>query len=172
MTVRKWLTTAVVAAGLGLGATTAARPPTPRPSTPSARSRPPTPEAAKAQAEAWLKKAGKFDQAAFDKVWAEDEASVLDRTIATLELGSAEAKKVMDAGPQRRDRAPKDVPAILKDEKPDTYFRANLALGLRPRADQRPRVRGVARRPQATSRPSRRSTRPPTSSTGPSPSTP
>jgi hypothetical protein len=88
-----------------------------------------TPEAGKAQAEAWLKKAGKFDQAAFDKIWADQDASVLDRTLATFELGNDEAKKVLNLAKNAPNDAPKDVPAIIKDEKQDTYFRANLALG-------------------------------------------
>jgi len=51
-------------------------------------------EAAKTQAESWLKKASpSYDAAAFAKIWADDEASVLDRTLATLEMGSADAKK-------------------------------------------------------------------------------
>ena len=107
MTVRKWLTTAVVAAGLGLGATLPAAAADTKTEYTFGTLRATAPEAAKAQAEAWLKKAGKFDQAAFDKIWAEDDASVLDRTIATLELGSADAKKVMDAGPQRRRPRPR-----------------------------------------------------------------
>jgi hypothetical protein len=88
-----------------------------------------TPEAGKAQAEAWLKKAGKFDQAAFDKIWANEDASVLDRTLATFELGSEDAKKILASARLADVTAPKNVPAVLKDEKQDTYFRANLALG-------------------------------------------
>jgi hypothetical protein len=87
------------------------------------------PEVAKTQAEAWLKQAGKFDQAAFDKVWAEADVSVLDKTLATLELGSDEARKVMAIARTAATEAPKEVPAILKDEKADPYVRANLALG-------------------------------------------
>src|SRR5262245_1851920 len=87
------------------------------------------PEAARAQAEVWLKKAGKFDQAAFDKVWADADASVLDRTVATLELGSPEAKATMAAARSADVDAPKDVPVVLKDDKADGYLRANLALG-------------------------------------------
>jgi hypothetical protein len=88
-----------------------------------------TPEAAKAKSAAWLKSVGKFDQAAFDKIWAEEEATVLDRTLATLELGSPDAKAVLAAGRNAAIEAPKDVPAVLKDEKQDSFLRANLALG-------------------------------------------
>ena len=128
MTVRKWLTTAAVAAGLGLGSAMSAGAADTKAEYTFGSLRAATPEAAKADAEAWLKKVGKFDQAAFEKVWAED-VSVLDRTIATLELGSPEAKQVMDAARSAAHEAPKAVPAILKDEKQATYLRANLALG-------------------------------------------
>jgi hypothetical protein len=87
------------------------------------------PDAAKAQAAAWLKKVGKFDQAAVDKIWAQEEASVLDRTLATLELGSEDAKKVMAEARNAANEAPKGVPAVLADEKADPYVRANLAVG-------------------------------------------
>jgi hypothetical protein len=130
VTVRKWLTTAVVAAGLGLGSAL------PAPAADNTKAeytfgslRTTAPEAAKAQAEAWLKKVGKFDQAAFEKVWADADASVLDRTVATLELGSPEAKAAMAAARNAAVDAPKDVPAVIKDEKTDSYLRANLALG-------------------------------------------
>ena len=144
MTVRKWLTVAAVAAGLGLGAMPAAAADTKAEYT-FGSLKATAPAAAQAQAEAWLKKAGKFDQAAFEKVWTQEEASVLDKTLATLELGSPDAKKVMDAGRIATAEAPKAVPAVLKDEKQDSYFRANLALGFARRAHQRPRVRGIAR---------------------------
>ena len=109
MTVRKWLTVAAVAAGFGLGATLPAAADTKAEYT-FGSLKATAPDAAKAQAEAWLKKAGKFDQAAFDKIWTQEEASVLDKTIATLELGSADAKKVMDAGPQRGGGSPQGRP--------------------------------------------------------------
>jgi hypothetical protein len=128
VTVRKWLTTAVVAAGLGLGsALTAAAAEKAEYTFGSLTAA--TPDAAKAQAQAWLKKAGKFDQAAFDKIWAQEEASVLDRTLASLELGSPEAKAIMDQARNAANEAPKEVPALLKDEKADPYLRANLSVG-------------------------------------------
>jgi len=118
VTVRKWLTTAAVAAGLGLGSTLSASASDKTEYT-FGSLRAPTPEAARVQAEAWLKKAGKFDQAAFDKVWADTEASVLDRTVATLELGSPDAKAAMAAARNAESDAPKAIPAVLTDEKAD-----------------------------------------------------
>jgi hypothetical protein len=128
VTVRKWLTTAVVAAGLGLGSTLSASAGEKAEYTFGSLTAA-SPEAAKAQAQAWLQKAGKFDQAAFDKVWANEEASVLDRTLASLELGSPEAKAIMDQARNAANEAPKEVPALLKDEKADPYLRSNLAVG-------------------------------------------
>ena len=77
MTVRKWLTVAAVAAGLGLGATLPAAAADPKGEYTFGSLKAAPPEAAKAQAEAWLKKAGKFDQAAFDKIWTQDRKSVV-----------------------------------------------------------------------------------------------
>jgi hypothetical protein len=127
--VRQALTIAGVAAGLWLGHAPPGEAAQPKAELTFGTLRAATPEVAKAQAEAWLKKAGKFDQAAFDKIWAEPEASVLDRTLATFELGSDDARKVLAAARNSDKDAPKEVPAILLDEKQDTYFRANLALG-------------------------------------------
>jgi len=87
------------------------------------------PDVARAKAEAWLKQTGKFDQAAFEKVWADADASVLDRTVATFELGSEDARTAMAVARNAATEAPKDLPAIIKDEKADAYLRANLALG-------------------------------------------
>ena len=130
MTIRKWLTTTALSAGLGLGAilpVSAADKSKAEYSFGALKAT--SPEAAKAMAEAWLKKAGKFDQAAFNGIWSQDEVSVLDRTIASLELGSADVKKAMDVARNSGAVAPKEVPAFLKDEKQDSYVRANAALG-------------------------------------------
>ena len=68
MTVRKWLTTAALSAGLGLGLVVPAGAADPKAEFTFGTLRATAPEAAKAQAEAWLKKAGKFDAAAFELV--------------------------------------------------------------------------------------------------------
>lgn len=129
MTVRKWLTVGAVAAGLGLGMSLPASAADIKSQYSFGSLRTLAPDAAKVKAESWLKKAGKFDQAAFDKVWAQEEASVLDRTLASLELGSADAKAILAAANNSAAVAPKEVPAFLKDEKQDPYVRANLSLG-------------------------------------------
>ena len=43
--------------------------------------------------------------------------------------GRAEAKKVMDVARNAAAEAPKEVPAVLKDDKADPYLKANLAVG-------------------------------------------
>lgn len=130
MTIRQWLTSAALSAGLGLGAIVPAYAAEKKAEFTFGSLQAVPTDAAKTQAEGWIKKAMPgYDTVAFGKIWADQEASVLDRTLATLELGSPEAKKVLaDARNADRD-APKAVPAILKDEKQDKFFRANLALG-------------------------------------------
>lgn len=87
-----------------------------------------SPAAAKDRAAAWLKATGKFDAAAFDRVWAEEDRPVLDRTVDSLALGSPEAKALLAAMRQADAPAPAETPAILKDMKQDSFFRTNLAL--------------------------------------------
>jgi hypothetical protein len=87
-----------------------------------------TPEAAKAKAEAWLKSVGKFDQAAFDKIWAEENRTVLDRTADSLALGSSEAATLLANIRKSDATAPAETPALLVDAKQDAFFRTNIAL--------------------------------------------
>jgi len=131
VTLRRVLMAAAVASGLVPVAaqTVSAADPKPKTEFTFGSLRASAPEAAQAQAEAWLKKAGKFDQAAFDKIWANQDATVLDRTLATLELGNADAKAILALAKNAPVDAPKEVPAILKDEKQNSFFRANLTLG-------------------------------------------
>src|SRR5437879_888837 len=71
-----------------------------------------TPEAAKIKAEAWLKSVGKFDQAAFDKIWNQGERTVLDRVADTLALGNPEAATIIADLRKADSSAPATVPAI------------------------------------------------------------
>src|SRR5437879_13514890 len=60
--------------------------------------RAPAPEQARSQALDWLKGVGKTDETtakAFDAIWASDR-TLLDKMTATLELGDADAKKLLD----------------------------------------------------------------------------
>ncbi|HJZ90687.1 MAG TPA: hypothetical protein VKE40_07410, partial [Gemmataceae bacterium] len=129
MTVRRWPLAAGLAAATCLGGVVPASAADPKAEYTFGTLKTTAPDVAKAQAEAWLKKAGKFDQAAFNQIWADEDVSVLDRTLATLELGSADAKTILATARNAAIEAPKDVPAVLKDEKQDSYLRANLALG-------------------------------------------
>ena len=86
--------------------------------------------AARAQAEAWLKEAGKTDpatQKAFADIWGGDR-TVLDKVADTLALGNADAKALLDEARNPSSGAPTEVPALVKDQKLPAFFRANLAL--------------------------------------------
>jgi hypothetical protein len=86
------------------------------------------PEVAKNQAAIWLKSVGKMDQAKFDQIWSAQDVSILDRVSATLQLGSADAAKLIAQASQADANPPKELPALLKDEKQNSFFRSNLAL--------------------------------------------
>jgi hypothetical protein len=87
-----------------------------------------SPEAARAKAEAWLKAAGKFDESAFNKIWADETRSVIDRTADSLALANTEAAAIL-ANIRKADSAvPAETPSLLLDAKLDTYFRTNIAL--------------------------------------------
>jgi len=88
------------------------------------------PDAARAQAEAWLKAAGKTDAATqkqFQSIW-EGDRPVLDRVTETLTLGNPQAATLLADAADAAKPAPKEVPALLKDKKLDSFFRANLAV--------------------------------------------
>ncbi|VTT96605.1 Hypothetical conserved protein OS=uncultured planctomycete GN=HGMM_F01A04C09 PE=4 SV=1 [Gemmataceae bacterium] len=87
-----------------------------------------TPEAAKAKVEAWLKSVDKFDKAAFDKVWADEGRTVLDRTADSLALGNTEAAVIL-ANVRKPDApAPTEIPGLLKDASQDAFFRTNVVV--------------------------------------------
>jgi hypothetical protein len=90
----------------------------------------PTADAAKAQAQDWLKSAGKTDDAsrkAFDAVWASDRP-LLDKVSDTLALGSPEAAKLLTEVKDADAAAPLEAPALVRDDKQPAYLRSNLAL--------------------------------------------
>jgi hypothetical protein len=127
--IRKLFAAAAVSAGLAVAASPAtAAEPAKKPSFGFSTMKAATPEAAKAKAEAWLKSVGKFDQGAFDKIWADEKRSVLDRTADSLALGSPEAASAL-AGVRKHDgTVPSEAPAFLKNDKLDGFFRTNVAL--------------------------------------------
>ena len=87
-----------------------------------------SPEAAKAKVEAWLKAADKFDEAAFNKIWAEENRSVIDRMADSLALASTEAAALLANIRKADASAPTETPSLLLDAKLDTFFRTNIAL--------------------------------------------
>jgi len=85
----------------------------------------------KTQALEWLKSTDKADAATlarFDKIWANDEAPLIDRLADTLSLGSADAAKALAEAKTTEGMAPQDVPDLIRDRKQPTFLRANLAL--------------------------------------------
>lgn len=131
MTLRKWLTAATLAAGavLGTGTTAPAVEPAAKPVYGFSTLRTAPAEVAKEKVAAWLKSAGKLDQAALDKVWADAGRSVLDKTVESLALGSLDAAKVLADARNPDTPAPTDLPKFIKDPKGDKFFRANVAAG-------------------------------------------
>jgi hypothetical protein len=88
------------------------------------------PDAARSQADAWLKGVGKTDDAtqqAFAALWQSDR-SVLDKVTETLVLGDAQARALLTEARNPSSPAPLEVPAVLKDTKKPAFYRANLAL--------------------------------------------
>lgn len=93
--------------------------------------RAPSADAARAQAQDWLKSINKTDDAtqqAFKAIWDADDRTLLDKVTETLAIGNADAAKLLKEARDLNAAAPKEVPAILKDAKQNAYFRANLSL--------------------------------------------
>lgn len=129
MKIRQLFAAAAVSAGLAVAATPAlAAEPAKKPTFGFSTMKAANAEEAKAKAAAWLKSIGKFDQAAFDKIWADEKRTVLDRTADSLALGNTEAAAMLANVRNRDAAAPSEVPAFLKDDKQDTFFRTNIAL--------------------------------------------
>jgi len=129
VSIRKLFAAAAVGAGLAVTAAPAfAAEPAKKPTFGFSTLKAAAPEAAKAKAEAWLKSVGKFDQAAFDKVWADEKRTVLDRTADSLALGNTEVAAMLANVRKADGVAPAEVPGILKDDKQDAFFRTNVAL--------------------------------------------
>lgn len=119
------LTTALVAAQVSPAQ---AAEPTKKPTYGFSSLRIASPDAAKAKAEAWLRAAGKFDEAAFNKIWAESGRTVIDRTADSLALGNPEATALLANIRKTETSVPAETPALLLDAKQDTFFRTNIAL--------------------------------------------
>jgi len=87
-----------------------------------------TQEVAKAKTEAWLKSLGSFDQTTFNKVWADESRTILDRTADSLALGNSEAAEILANIRKMDNVAPAETPSLLLDAKQDAFFRTNVAL--------------------------------------------
>jgi tetratricopeptide (TPR) repeat protein len=92
--------------------------------------RAPAEDAVRAQAQEWLKGAGKSDasiQKSFDELWAGDRP-LLDKVSGTLTLGDAAAAQLLREARDPDTPAPTSVPNLIKDQKLPAFFRANLGL--------------------------------------------
>jgi len=127
---RKLLAATALSGALAVPATpaSAADPVKPAPTFGFSTLRTATPETARQKTETWLKSVGKFDQAAFDKVWADQSRTILDRTADSLALGSPAAASLLEDVRKADAPAPAATPALLLDAKSDAFFRTNVAL--------------------------------------------
>jgi hypothetical protein len=131
--IRKWLAAAAVSAGFaGTAAPAFSAEPAPasskKPAFGFSTMKAATVEAAKAKAEAYLKAAGKFDQKAFDAVWAAEGRTVLDRTADALAIGNTEVQALLANVRNPNALAPAELPGALTNEKQAAFFRANVSL--------------------------------------------
>jgi len=88
-------------------------------------------EAARAQAESWLKAVGKTDAATLQKfqaIWKQESGSVLDRLAETFALGEPAAALLLAQARNPLVPAPTKVPDLFKNQAGIPFFRANLAL--------------------------------------------
>src|SRR5262249_5901063 len=90
-----------------------------------------SPEAARAQAEAWLKEAGKTDAGTMEKfqaIWKQDERPVVERLVDTFALGDPRIAKLMADARNPSVPAPTEVPGLFKDTKLPVFVGANVAV--------------------------------------------
>jgi hypothetical protein len=92
--------------------------------------RTPAEDAVRAQAQEWLKTAGKSDataQKAFDELWSSDRP-LLDKVSGTLALGDPAAAQLLQEARDPDTPAPTIVPNLIQDRKLPLFFRANPGL--------------------------------------------
>jgi tetratricopeptide (TPR) repeat protein len=133
VTLRKFFATAAFAAVAvtGTGFPIRAAEPAPTPVAPAIYTfgtlRAAKPDEAKAKSETYLKSVGKFEAAAFAKVWANEARSVFDRTVDSLTLASPEVATFLKTAKNPDADPPAELPKFLTDEKADAFFKANIA---------------------------------------------
>lgn len=146
MKLRKFLAAATFATGLAAAsaAPVAAAEPTPaKPTFGFSSLKAMSPEAAKAKCAAYLKSVNKFDQAAFDKVWADPARPLLDQVADALALGNPAAAAMLADVRNPETPAPTEVPAYLKDAKQNPFMRANLALAFAKAASKKVAIKVI-----------------------------
>lgn len=84
-------------------------------------------EDAKAKAETYLKSVGKFDAAAFAKIWSNEARTILDRTVDSLAMANPEVASLLKTAKNPEADPPAELPKFLTDEKADPFFKANIA---------------------------------------------
>jgi hypothetical protein len=80
---------------------------------------------------AWLKEAGKMDEATTQKlsaIWKDNTRSILDRLADSLALGEPTVANLISEARDANAPAPVVLPKVFKDEKTSAFYRANLAL--------------------------------------------
>lgn len=128
MSIRLLAAAAALMTGLAVSPARAAEPGKRNPAFSFSTLRATNPAVAKEKTEAWLRSVGRFDEAAFQRIWADETRSVLDRTADALALGSPEAAAALAQARQAEAPAPAETPALFKDARLDPFFRANVAL--------------------------------------------
>ncbi len=87
-------------------------------------------DAARSQAQEWLTKSGKKDDATqkqFDAIWSKGNTPLLDKVAGTLSL-DADAAKLLKEVNDVTSNPPKAVPSLLSDKSKPAFYRANLSL--------------------------------------------
>lgn len=130
MTLRKWLFTMALTATGTFASFSGGADKEAKPLAPSALTfgtlRTMAPEVAKVKVEAYLKDAGKLDQAKVDAIWAANDKPVLDRTVESIALSNPEAKLAIDSARDAAAAPATEVPTAIKNEK-NSFAQTNLA---------------------------------------------
>lgn len=133
VSLRQWLSAAVVSAGSALGAGAAdAITPTNPPDKPTVVGfgtlKAATAETAKAKLEAWLRTVGTFDADKFTSTWVQADRPVADRVLDIVLAARPDAAEALAAAADPFAAAPTAVPAVFSDEAVAPFVRGTLAV--------------------------------------------